>query len=494
MSDVLSESDNQDDQNDQDSLDFDCFSQPSQNSYTQIKIIDDWMRECGPFLNAEQAQAMTAFVQGRNVLIYGPGGCGKSYWLKKAREFCVRHEIYTDTFAPTNVAAFNVEGATFHSKIPIPFYQMKNSSIEKVKEGIKHFCIKYRKKRAIIFVDECFSCRAELFDFLEEYCKNLTRNYEKLFGNVQIVLMGDMYQLPPVYTEIEKTTSRTPVGYSTRCFVFNRWFEQADFSIHEFFQNHRQLNLVDKEMMDRVRKGSCLPSDIKLFNDMKIQNFTFQWVFDNNILFMSPLNDVTNEINRQCFRLIKNQQTFIYTPTFTTEILEDNIHFHERRSFQHEIDVVKKHCKFATEMQFKATCRVMLITNHNDIIKGTCGTIIALNEGSLTVQFDTGIIATVGYTTMKMNLSEDLTVLIRQIPFIIAYASTIHSMQSLQVSVAAISCVKMFCEGLFYVAISRVKTKENIYLLNFNESCIKKHKDAEQIEAYLLAYKSRHNS
>lgn len=136
----------------------------------------------------------------------------------------------------------------------------------------------------------------------------------------------------------------------------------------------------------------------------------------------------------------------------------------------------------------KKGCRVMLLKNYpeEDIYNGSCGTVIDIDESSVTVKFDTGYQSKFYKTVFDYYENETYIGTRFQIPFILAYAITIHKAQGLTLDEAVVDCASAFEHGQVYVALSRVKRLENLYILEFNEHKVYADKKAQLFYKKLL--------
>ena len=193
------------------------------------------------------------------------------------------------------------------------------------------------------------------------------------------------------------------------------------------------------------------------------------------MLHIFSRNDEANNYNKQKFDSIDSK---IYTYKANTGVyrggkyIENN--FTDRELMI--IDVFQKNCKALTELSLKKGCRVMLIINldfEKGLINGSCGEIIALDDTSITVEFDNGIIEEIKVHKFEYYYKDVLTASMTQFPLKLAYAITIHKSQGMTLENVVVDCNKIFEEGQTYVAVSRVKKLNGLYLRGFSLDKIK---------------------
>lgn len=143
-------------------------------------------------LNYKQIQAIEAIKNGHNTFITGSAGVGKSFLIKKIQEQV--HDTCYEIIAPTGIAAINVSGQTIHR-----FFGLKIET--KTMNDYFQSCVKYSKVYwsglEMLIIDEVSMWNADLFTLCDQICRFHKKN-NKPFGGIQIVLVGDFYQLCPI--------------------------------------------------------------------------------------------------------------------------------------------------------------------------------------------------------------------------------------------------------------------------------------------------------
>ena len=142
-------------------------------------------------LSNEQQAALDLMLSGKNVFLTGEAGTGKSTILRKFREQCRKGCVF---LAPTGIAAINVAGSTLHSFFMLKPGLLTEDSLEDINNKSKKALI---RKTGVIVIDEISMVRADTFDKIDRILQVIT-NSSQPFGGKQILLFGDLFQLPPI--------------------------------------------------------------------------------------------------------------------------------------------------------------------------------------------------------------------------------------------------------------------------------------------------------
>ncbi len=165
-------------------------------------------------LNEKQSQAMKTVASGKNMFIGGPGGVGKSFLVKHIMEHFGSNTVL---MAPTGIAALNINGATIHSTFKFPTSILTKAHHSRINEKVRDlFGIDGPVRRIII--DEVSMVRADMLEAIDKQLRKIRRR-DIAFGGIQVIVVGDFYQLPPVVTPREKTAffSMFDIPYAFEC-------------------------------------------------------------------------------------------------------------------------------------------------------------------------------------------------------------------------------------------------------------------------------------
>ncbi len=388
-----------------------------------------------------------------NVFVTGRAGTGKSTLLQHFRATTAKKIA---VLAPTGVAALNVRGQTIHS-----FFKFRpDITVAKAKDLAKHVKkpVLYRSIEALV-IDEISMVRADLLDCMDVFLRTVRGFKNVPFGGVQMIFIGDLYQLPPVITGAEKKAFAG--SYESPYF----------FSAHVFVEF--QMDFIELEKIYRQKDQSF----INILNS--IRNNT---AGDRELDFLNTRCDINFEPNSQDF--------YIYlTPT---NIEAENINSIElaKVSGKQFVNVGIMQGNFglgslptSVDLKLKVEAQVMLLNNDNRgrWVNGSVGKIKKINQNSgrevseVMVQFQDGVeyivepytweLFSYKYNVSLRSLETDVIGSFTQFPLKLAWAVTIHKSQGKTFEKVILDIGRgSFAHGQTYVALSRCTSLTGLVL------------------------------
>lgn len=417
----------------------------------------------------DQEFIFNGYTEGKNVFITGPGGCGKSHVIKSIVEHAKFHNKRINVCAMTGCAAvlLNCGAKTLHSWAGIGLAKGDdNVIITNISSN------KYKKRNwmttDVLIIDEVSMMSKRLFNLLDSIGKRIRRN-SKPFGGIQLIFSGDFYQLPPV-------GDRDNPDNSKFCFESELWDDTFDYQIL-LDKVFRQTNMDYIDVLQQVREGVLYNSGLKLLNSRLMNNLDDLNNEDDNEeikpVILHPTKKNVNEINKY---QMDNLSGETYKYTYEVEPNENIKNMVKPTITQQEYEVkyMVNNSLFEQELVLKVGTQVMCIANINmdlNICNGTTGVITEFKKGFPYVKLDNGQ----NYLFIQHTWnSENYPISIKQIPLIHAWAITIHKSQGATLEKAQINLgSSVFTYGQSYVALSRVKSLEGLYITNFNPQRIK---------------------
>lgn len=399
-------------------------------------------------INAQFQAAFTLIVEsGRNVFITGRAGTGKSTFLAWLRDTAGRALA---VLAPTGVAALNVQGQTIHSF----FRFMPGITVEDAKKRAaeaKNDTL-YKKVRTIV-IDEISMVRADLLDSIDVFLRG-ARKKRAPFGGVQMIFIGDLYQLPPVVTAHDREHFRA--AYASPYFFSAGVMTQGVFKLEfvELDKVYRQKDERFIEILNAVRRNEVTQDVVAALNERVCPCSEAP---DPGCIHLTTTNAAADSINAEMLGRLKRK-----AHTFTAGV---------------QGDFELKHAPAGAELRLKAGAQVMMLTNHPDglWVNGTIATVAGIDEAGLDVRLPDGVTVDVApytwtlyryvYDKETKSLSQESVGSFTQYPLTLAWAVTIHKSQGKTFDRAVIDFGRgTFAHGQAYVALSRCRTLEGITL------------------------------
>lgn len=435
-------------------------------------------------LSIEQEYALQLFEEGYNIFITGPAGTGKTCLIKQIIQNANIRKKKIQVCAMTGCAALLLDcnASTLHSWSGIG---LGKNEPDDIFESIKN----NKKKMSrwvgtqILVLDEVSMMSKRLFDLINFLGRKI-RNNTKLFGGIQLVFTGDFYQLPPV-------SSKEEDGSGLFCFESNYWFDTFLPENHIVLSTiFRQEDSKYKEILNKIRKGNITNNDIKVLNEYVGRPFNSNNHNGCVPTKIFPTRRRVDEINTQMFNSIKEKsyefQTKIkYDCTviidsgkpLSSKIIENNKNTRKEQK-EYEIKFLIENCPCEQILKLKKGCNVMCTINldiDSGICNGSIGVVIDFTiTGMPVVSFYNGVVRPI--ETKYWQSDQYPCCAIGQIPLRLAWAMTIHKIQGATLSMAEIDVGQNTFEyGQSYVALSRIKSLDGLYLSNFSPEKIKAH-------------------
>ena len=434
----------------------------------------------------EQQIAFDKYIQGKNIFITGPGGTGKSSLIKHIQKDAYRKGLNIQVCALTGCAAVLLEckAKTIHSWGGIG---LGNGTIQQIITKINKntYAKSNWKKTDILIIDEVSMMSHKLFETLDAIGKTI-RKSSKPFGGIQLLFSGDFYQLPPVGNNDEIETTEF-------CFQSQLWYQTFLLDNHiQLIKIFRQSDPIYQKILNQVREGRIKKStNIALLHNVG-RNMTDDIIVKPTKL-LPTRNKVDNinisEMNNLDGKEIEYKVKYHIDLEMTSA---ERIRRFEisQESIKMELTYLKGNLRCDEILKLKIGAQVMCIVNiqleNDDILcNGAQGIVIKINEqGFPVVRYRNG------YEMVMTNHvwpSETMPGIgVSQVPLILAWALTIHKSQGSTLDVAEIDAGSSIFEcGQTYVALSRVKSLEGLYLTSFDVNKIKINKKAQDFSANL---------
>jgi ATP-dependent DNA helicase PIF1 len=395
-----------------------------------------------PTITPEFAEAFSLLENTkRNVFITGKAGTGKSTFLNYFRASTKKNIAVV---APTGVAALNVNGQTIHS-----FFRLKPSFVDI--SAIKVNRSRVLKELQLLVIDEISMVRADVFDGIDQSLK-LARKNDKPFGGVQICIIGDLFQLPPVVSNHEKGFFAQ--FYESPFFFGTNAYKEGGFQTLQFDTIHRQNDASFIKVLNAIRAGTCDETELDALNSRLNPKATPA----PGTLVLTTTNALAESIN-----------------TTKLERLEGKAHTYGGK-MSGDFGLSAARLPAAEELVLKVGAQVMFVKNDSAgrWVNGSIGTVQKLEKDSITVSvgnFEYEV-EPEKWKTIAYEFSEESNKFVEktlgtytQYPLTLAWAITIHKSQGKTLERVIIDLGGgAFAAGQLYVALSRCRSLGGIAL------------------------------
>lgn len=406
-------------------------------------------------MDAYQLAGAYARHTNRCIFLTGKAGTGKTTFLRSLADESLKQMAVV---APTGVAAINAGGATIHSFFQLPpqlFLPTQQARAQLFSEmQMRKQKIQVLQNLELLVIDEISMVRADLLDAIDAVLRHF-RHRNMPFGGVQVLFIGDLFQLSPVARQQEWDMLRS--FYDGPYFFQARVFREMAPVYIELDHVFRQDNEQFVEVLNQVRNNCLTPASRALLNTR--YQPSYEQTEDNYHIILSTHNRKVDSIN-------SSQLEQLSGPTFRYHAAVDG-------TFPESMFPIEE------TLLLKEGARVMFVKNDSSPEKryynGKLGIITKLDAESIIVESEgeainvtaeewTNVRYEPGTTTETVNPIVVGT--FRQIPLRLAWAITIHKSQGLTFDDVVIDASDAFASGQVYVALSRCRTLEGIILLS----------------------------
>ena len=429
-------------------------------------------------LSLEQEQAMQVFQDGGNMFLTGPGGTGKTALIRKMVDHCKAAGKKVQVCALTGCAAvlLNCQAKTVHSWAGIGLANGPADLIVKRVATNKYKAAVW-KKNDVLIIDEVSMMSQKIFEILANIGKQVRKD-TRPFGGLQVIFSGDFYQLPPVDDKQNEDPSA-----SAFCFESPEWASTFPVIV-QLKKIFRQTDEVYTSILNQIRVGKLFKSALetltphigKVLPETFVPTILLPRRRDAELINAAELEKLPSE--KKVYTLTKAE----VVPEKAQPKLAPISISPEQREMEHTF--LMNNIMADKEIILKKGAQVMCIANIDmesaePIVNGSQGIVVDFVNNLPLVQFNSGARRTVGYHTWNSETFPSIGV--KQIPLIYAWAITIHKAQGVSLDMAQIDAGSNIFEcGQTYVALSRIKSLQGLYLTAFNPQKIKVNKKVQE--------------
>lgn len=409
-------------------------------------------------LNEKQSYTMKRVLSGKNLFIDGPGGVGKSVLVREIQKHFSDSTVF---LAPTGIAALNIGGSTIHRAFKFPLHFLTKKDHGNIRSETQDLFDKNGPVKRIV-IDEISMVRADLFEAIDHKLRKI-RRLNIPFGGLQVIVVGDFYQLPPVVVNNEKKLIKDYYGHPYAFFT-STWSE-AEFEYVHLNQIMRQSDeIFIKNLMNVRTKNDKYKESVDFFNQHMLDIKSD--LEEQDPTFLCSINKTSNMINEMNYKEMDGEE-HIFKAIKTGDIKTEPAPY---------------------ELKIKYGTKVMLLANTDTYNNGHVGYVTGFVGDFIEVLIDDEREHTVlvekfkweerEYCIKDENLSSYPVGTYTQYPIKYGWASTIHKCQGQTLNTGIIDLgYGAFCHGQTYVALSRMRSLNGLALtksINYKDVIVDK--------------------
>lgn len=407
----------------------------------------------------KQTLALEIMLDGHHVFLTGAAGSGKTHVLNQFIRLAKHEGKYVSVTATTGLAATHLGGTTIHSWSGIGVHdELSGNFVDNISKGRREII----EKTDVLIIDEISMLHDYRLDMVDEVCRLVRKKPDDPFGGIQVVMSGDFFQLPPI------NRGDTRAGG----FVVNSQAWQALAPVVCYLgEQHRQ---DDSDMLHEIL-GAFRAGDVRRRHaEELLGRVGLELDTDHNLTELHTVNVDVDTINDMRLNELEGDEvSFEQTTTGSANYVEN----------------LQRSVLAPPVLRLKLGALVMAVKNSPDkkYVNGSIGEVVAFEPMSHypIVEFRDGREMTVEPDTWELRDGDKKRASITQIPLRLAWAITVHKSQGMTLDGAVVDLRKAFVEGMGYVALSRVRSLENLYLRGINQMALRVSNDALEIDELL---------
>jgi ATP-dependent DNA helicase PIF1 len=418
-----------------------------------------------------QSEALAVLKTGANVFLTGEPGSGKTHTINQYIAYLRACDIEPSITASTGIAATHIGGVTIHSWSGIGVrHTLTKYDIDRI--GQNKNVVERVGSTRILIIDEVSMLSSETLSMVDAVCREIRRSSEA-FGGLQVILVGDFFQLPPIARSSvsrQEAATQAEFTYDTGGDIFayhSSTWEKLNPIVCYLSEQHRQEDAQFLEFLTSMREGTVKESHKQLLRTRysKVPKDGITQLYSHN----ENVDDINSkELNKLSIKAVKFEMT--------------------SRGPEKLVSALKRGCLSPETLALKVGARVMFTKNdviRHKYVNGTLGTVIGFSKenGCPIVKTHSG--TTVFAETAEWHIEDAGRILARiiQVPLRLAWAITVHKSQGMSLDSAHMDLSAVFEYGQGYVALSRVRTLEGLYLAGLNNKALEVHPSVSDRDA-----------
>jgi ATP-dependent DNA helicase PIF1 len=424
-----------------------------------------------------QREALEILKTGSNVFLTGVPGAGKTYVINKYVEWLKDKGIFPAITASTGIAATHIGGRTLHSFIGIGVVDyLDQDVIEQIMQREKLY--KKLVDTKVLIIDEISMLDAKVLDKVNVILKAVKKS-EKAFGGIQMIFVGDFFQLPPV----------TKRGEATKYFAFmsSAWKEARPLTCY-LEEQFRQTDETFTKLLMAIRENNIDEFHVEILEDLKKKTFEkFGWELpkekneseweEEEIILEKKV-----EVKKEKALETQEEQDILELHSHNKnvdEINEGKLNSLDGKVFTYNmftqgraslVENLIKSCLSPETLKLKVGAKVIFTKNDMEgkYVNGTMGIVQDLDKDGIVIETTSGKLIDAKQEEWKYEDEGKVKAKIMQYPLRLAWAITVHKSQGMSLDEAIINLGETFEFGQGYVALSRLRSLEGLFLKSYN--------------------------
>ncbi len=406
-----------------------------------------------------QDEALKILKTGANVFLTGEPGAGKTHTVNNFVNYLREHDIEPSITASTGIAATHIGGMTIHSWSGIGI-KNKLDKYDLDKIASSEYISKRVRKTKVLIIDEISMLSHNTLDMVDLVCREIKQT-DEAFGGIQIVLVGDFFQLPPIIKKDFENKQGSLMAENSKSKIFayeSSVWGRAQFIVCYLQEQYRQDDKDFLSVLSAIRANNIKDEHLEYINE---RNIDFDDMPENTTKLFSH-NFNVDKVNYSELEKIDDQiKVFTMTSAGNDKIVE----------------ALKKGCLSPENLELKIGAVVMCTKNNQKerFANGTLGTVVGFEEfsGQPIIKTKSGRSIVIPPMDWVVEEGGKIRAQITQIPLRLAWAITVHKSQGMSMDAAIMDLSQVFEYGQGYVALSRVRRLSGLYLLGVNEHAFK---------------------
>jgi len=406
-----------------------------------------------------QEDALKILKMGHNVFLTGEPGSGKTHIVNEYVDYLRAHGIEPAITASTGISATHIGGLTIHSWAGIGIKQELDAR-ELKKIATTNYITKRVKRAKVLIIDEISMLSSKTFSVVDAVCKAI-KDSDEPFGGMQVVLVGDFFQLPPIVKsapkepESQMSLMKEPDG---RFAYDSQAWKKAKLITCYLTEQHRQDDPHFLDVLSAIRKDTFDARHLQQIEARKIDYETAPATAPKLFSYNMDVDRVNNEILGQLKGEEKSFGMFSQGP-------------------EPLVLALKKGCLSPESLSLKIGASVMFTKNNvkEGFVNGTLGVVEDFAKETHEPIIKTRDGRKINVEMMDWVIEEDgkVRAKVSQLPLRLAWAITVHKSQGMSLDEAVMDLGSVFEYGQGYVALSRVRRFSGLHLLGFNDHAFK---------------------